>query len=188
MTGDCCKYDPGDNTLSSWFTCSFKFKTLVTTGATLVAGVGTVFTLYPEKTQKVLFSTFTAVATVFIAKDVYKILPKVTYSQEREIIITEGINFINLQDGESFVSASLCKLSKSTTIINNFDSDQDHLRLFCSKKIDFTSKDLSVDHYWGVTVLTIQGNEDISKLYFIGDINIHPEDILFGKIEEITNE
>ena len=171
-----------DAPLTSWFTCSFKFKTLVTTSAALVAGMGTIFALYPEQTKKVLFLS-SAASAALATEYVYKMIPKVTYSQEREVIINEGINFINLQDGEDFVSASLCKLSKSITVINNFDPEQDHLRLFCSKKIELASENVSVEHYYNLmTILTIQGNQDISKIYFLGDINIQPEDILFGKI------
>ena len=180
MTGDCCKCDPDDNTWISWFTCSFKFETLVISGTALVTGVGTVLTVYPIK-NIVWNSTKIAVFSALMYEG-YKILPKVTYSQENDITISEGINFINLMDGEDSVSASLCKLSKSITVINNFNTEQDHLRLFCSKKIDLSSENVLVNHYWGITVLTIQGNEDISKIYFLGDVNIQPEDILFGKI------
>lgn len=189
MTGDCCKCDPSSNTWISWFSCSFKFKTLVTASTALVAGVGAVFTLYPEQTKKALFWTSAAVATAFIAKDVYTILPKVTYSQEREVTILEGINFINLQDGESFISASLCKLSKSFTIINNFNAEQGHLKFSCSQKIDLSFKDASVDHYWWwMTVLNIKGNETISTIYFLGDVNIQPEKLLFPKKIEQPEE
>ena len=181
MSSGCCNCSPTDNTWYGWITCSYKFNTLLAAGAALVAGATTIFTLYPEQTKKVIFYNSAILGAAIVLNYVYEALPKFTYSQEKDVTIDVGLNFIKLQDGEDLVKASLCKLSKSITIINNFDPDQDNLRLFCSKKIDLSSDNLSIDHYWGMTVLTIQGNEDISKIYFLGDVNIKPEDVLFGK-------
>lgn len=175
------------------FTCK-------TTYMGVVGAVGTVWA-YFTTTYKVNYKPVALSMEAFKAYQEHKIVainssktegtPEndliISYAEGGKIFAKDGLNYMVAGAGVDKFYFSLCSTNitgNKVGVIDGFDIKSDFINLFCTKKV-ITKDDVQIIHDniegQDITYIQAQGNEKISAIALLGNINIAVEDIVLNE-------
>jgi hypothetical protein len=111
----------------------------------------------------------------------------IAYVEGGKIFAKGGLNYLVAGPGVDKFYFSLCStdiIENKVGVIEGFDSANDFIHLFCTKKI-ITKNNIQIIHDnidgQDITYIQAQGNDKISAIALLGDINITVENIVLNE-------